>query len=90
MTAYAATMAYRCPCGATTHIFPECDEGPPVVAVKCWLCGEAVGLAMASRILWSASPPGGACRLRLISCEAGHGPLSLSPAGQKTTVWRVV
>jgi hypothetical protein len=89
MTAYAATMAYRCPCGATTHLFTECDEGPSVVAVKCRLCGEAVGLTIASRI-WSASTRSGACRLRLISWEAGHGPLSLSPAGQKTTVWRVV
>jgi hypothetical protein len=85
MTAFAATMAYACPCGATTHVFMECDEGPSAVAVDCWLCGDALTLVVANRI-WSASTAQGACRLRLIGWEAGH----TTPADQEPQVCRVV
>jgi hypothetical protein len=91
MTAYAATMAYPCHCGAITHIFLECDEDPCLAAISCCSCGEAVGLALVSR-LWSASTPEGACRIRLIGWEAGLSaprgpPFHEAPELQ---VWRVV
>jgi hypothetical protein len=89
MTAYAATMAFPCPCGATTHLFFECDEDPTIAAVDCWSCGHAVGLAVATRF-WSASTANGACRLRLIGWDAGHGPLGREPADRETCVWRVL
>jgi hypothetical protein len=89
MTAYAATMAYRCPCGATTHIFMECDEGPATVVLDCWLCGNALALVVATR-LWSAATANGACRLRLIGWEAGHRLWPQNPADQVSQVWRVV
>lgn len=89
MTVYAATMAYPCPCGAITHVFLECDEDPALAPLICWHCDEAIGLALASR-LWSASSANGACRLRLIGWDAGHGRLPRNPADHEPQVWRVV
>jgi hypothetical protein len=92
MTAYAATGAYSCPCGATTHIFMECDDAPPLAAIHCWHCGKPVGRAAASR-LWSASTVQGACRLSLIGRQAGPGQTPRNPQDHEvpvTQVWRVL
>ena len=89
MIAYAATMAFPCQCGATTHIFLECDKDPAIAAISCWRCEEPVALAVATR-LWSASTANGARRLRLIGWDAGQGALPRSPSGRKMHVWRVL
>jgi hypothetical protein len=91
MTAYAATMAYPCPCGEIPHIFLECDEDPLLVAVSCWSCGEAIGLA-------SVSPCGPhpllkfACRLRLSGWEASlrQVPRNTGHTLRVAQVWRVL
>jgi hypothetical protein len=95
MPAYAATAVFKCNCGAETHVFMECDEGPSgerFRPVYCWRCDDRIGGAPSTRV-WSASTAQGARRLRLMGLNDGVGQVPRNPADYKNTqspIWDVL
>lgn len=94
MPAYEATAVYKCECGAETHVFMECDEGPTgdrTNSVYCWRCEGRLGTARSTRV-WSSSTAQGARRLRLMELhDASQVPQN--PADQtnrQSPVWDVL